>query len=159
MYPHKHDSLQFFFSQKNISIFQGSLPASVAAVVVAAYDCFGDLRTNSFVFLSLGLQFIRYLCMWVSVSCGGRCSTPPPPPQKNKTVAVATILWAYPLNKLDQRLEAIVLSTSTLNTYPNSSLSSFLVASKGTFRTSILELFCFVAVADLRCDTLLLKMK
>ena len=147
-----------FFSQKNISIFQGSLPASVAAVVVAAYDCFGDLRTNSFVFLSLGLQFIRYLCMWVSVSCGGRCSTPPPP-KKNKTVAVATILWAYPLNKLDQRLEAIVLSTSTLNTYPNSSLSSFLVASKGTFRTSILELFCFVAVADLRCDTLSLKME
>ena len=148
-----------FFPQKNISIFQGSLPASVAAVVVAAYDCFGDLRTNSFVFLSLGLQFIRYLCMWVSVSCGGRCSTPPPPPKKNKTVALATILWAYPLNKLDQRLEAIVLSTSTLNTYPNSSLSSFLVASKGTFRTSILDLFCFVAVADLRCDTLSLKME
>ena len=147
------------FPQKNISIFQGSLPASVAAVVVAAYDCFGDLRMNSFVFLSLGLQFIRYLCMWVSVSCGWRCSTPPPRPPQNKTVAVATILWAYPLNKLDQRLEAIVLSTSTLNTYPNSSLSSFLVASKGTFRTSILELFCFVAVADLRCDALSLKMK
>ena len=148
-----------FFPQKNISIFQGSLPASVAAVVVAAYDCFGDLRTHSFVFLSLGLQFIRYLCMWGSVSWGGRCLPPPPPPRQNKTVAVATILWAYPLNKLDQRLEAIVLSTSTLNTYPNSSLSSFLVASKGTFRTSILELFCFVAVADLRCDTLSLKMK
>ena len=82
-----------FFPQKNISIFQGSLPASVAAVVVAAYDCFGDLRTNAFVFLSLGLQFIRYLCMWVSVSCGGRCSTPPP---QNKTVAVPTFLWAYP---------------------------------------------------------------
>ena len=147
-----------FFPQKNISIFQGSLPASVAAVV-AAYDCFGDLRTNSFVFLSLGLQFIRYLCMGVAVWCGGGCSTPPPPQKKNKTVAVATILWAYPLNKLDQRLEAIVLSTSTLNTYPNSSLSSFLVASKGTFRTSILELFCFVAVADLRCDTLSLKME
>ena len=145
-----------FFPQKNISIFQGSLPASVAAVVVAAYDCFGDLRTNSFVFLSLGLQFIRYLCMWVSVSCGGQCSTPP---RQNKTVAVATILWADPLNKLDQRLQAIVLSTSTLNTYPNSSLSSFPVASKGTFRTSILELFCFVAVVDLRCDTLSLKMK
>ena len=92
-----------FFPQKNISIFQGSLPASVAAVVVAAYDCFGDLRTHSFVFLSLGLQFIRYLCMWVSVSCGGRCSggggggggcrfrggggvrppPPPPPPKQN----------------------------------------------------------------------------
>ena len=96
-----------FFPQKNISIFQGSLPASVTAVVVAAYDCFGDLRTNSFVFLSLGLQFIRYLCMWVSVSCGGRCSgggggggggwsAPPPPPRQNKTVAVATVLWAYP---------------------------------------------------------------
>ena len=84
---------------------------------------------------------------------------PPPRPPQNKTVAVATILWANPLNKLDQRLEAIVLSTSTLNTYPNSSLSSFLVASKGTFRTSILELFCFVAVADLRCDALSLKMK
>ena len=42
----------------------------------------------------------------------------------------------------------------TLNTYPNSSLSSFLVASKGTFRTSILELFCFVAAAVLRCGTL-----
>ena len=80
-------------------------------------------------------------------------------PPWNQTVAVATILWAYPLNKLDQTLEAIVFSTSTLNTYPNSSLSSFLVASKGTFRTNILELFCFVAVADLRCDTLSLKMK
>lgn len=45
----------------------------------------------------------------------------------------------------------------TLNTYPNSSLRSFLVASKGTFRTNILELFCFVAVAVLRCDTLSLK--
>ena len=146
-----------FFPQKNISIFQGSLPASVAAVVVAAYDCFGDLRTNAFVFLSLGLQFIRYLCMWVSVSCGGRCSTPPPPQKQNCRRTDYPL--GVPLNKLDQRLEAIVLSTSTLNTYPNSSLSSFLAASKGTFRTSILELFCFVAVADLRCDTLSLKMK
>ena len=154
-----------FFPQKNISIFQGSLPASVTAVVVAAYDCFGDLRTNSFVFLSLGLQFIRYLCMWVSVSCGGRCSggggggPPPPPPPPKQNCRRSDYPLGVPLNKLDQRLEAIVLSTSTLNTYPNSSLSSFLAASKGTFRTSILELFCFVAVAELRCDTLSLKMK
>lgn len=158
MYPHKNDSLQFFFSPKNNSIFQRSLRASVAAVVVAAYDCFGDLRTTSFVFflrftvysipLHVGVRFVR----WVMFH-------PTPPTPRNKTVAVATILWAYPLNKLEQTLEAIVLSTSTLNTYPNSSLSSFLVASKGTFRTSILELFCFVAVADLRCDTLSLKMK
>ena len=47
----------------------------------------------------------------------------------------------------------------TLNTYPNSSLSSFLVASKGTFRTIILELFCFVMVTDLRCVPLSLKGK
>ena len=66
-----------FFPHKNISIFQGSRPASVAAVVVAAYDCFGDLRTNSFVFLSLGLQFIRYqkIPFW---------TPPPPPPAKTK---------------------------------------------------------------------------
>ena len=52
-----------------------------------------------------------------------------------------------------------VCSPQTLNTYPNSSLSSFLVASKGTFRTSILELLCFVAVTVLRCVPLSLKDK
>ena len=47
-----------------------------------------------------------------------------------------------------------LLASNVKKTYPNSSLSSFLVASKGTFRTSILELFCFVTEAVLRCDTL-----
>lgn len=47
----------------------------------------------------------------------------------------------------------------TTITYPKSSLSSFLDASKGTFRTRILELFCFFVEADLRCTTLSLKKK
>ena len=42
-------------------------------------------------------------------------------------------------------------------TYPNSSLISVFDASNGTFCTTILELFCFVAVAVLRYDTLSLK--
>ena len=42
-------------------------------------------------------------------------------------------------------------------TYPNSSFISFFDASNGTFRTRICELFCFVAVAVLRCDTLSVK--
>ena len=42
-------------------------------------------------------------------------------------------------------------------TYPKSSLSSFLDASKGTFRTRILELFCFFEEAVLRCATMSLK--
>ena len=158
MYPHKHDSLQFFFSPEEHQYFSRFTPSECCCCCCCClwllWRSANELLRFSFlrftvhsIPLHVGVRFVRWAVF------------DPPPPRQNKTVAVATILWAYPLNKLDQRLEAIVLSTSTLNTYPNSSLSSFLVASKGTFRTSILELFCFVAVADLRCDTLSLKMK
>lgn len=42
-------------------------------------------------------------------------------------------------------------------TYLKSSLSSFLDASKGTFRTRSLELFCFFVEAVFRCATMSLK--
>ena len=45
------------------------------------------------------------------------------------------------------------------HTYPKSSLISFFDASKGTFRTRILELVCFLVEADLRCVTFSLKKK
>ena len=149
-----------FFPPKNNSIFQHSLRASVAAVVVASYDYFGDLRTTSFVsFSEVYSSFDTFACGYPFFAVGGVRPPPPPPPPPKQNCRRSDYPLGVPINKLDQALEAIVLSTSTLNTYPNSSLSSFLVASKGTFRTSILELFCFVAVADLRCDTLSLKMK
>ena len=49
------------------------------------------------------------------------------------------------------------LSAKNLITYPKGSLISFFDASKGTFRTEILELFCFVKEPDLRRETLSLK--
>ena len=157
MYPHKNDSPQFFFfpEQQYLSTFTPSgCYCCCCCCLWLLWRSPNDLLRFSFLRFTLhsiplhaGVPFFRWAVF----------DSPPPAP--NTTVAVATTFWAYPLNKLDQTLEAIVLSTSTLNTYPNSSLSSFLVASKGTFRTSILELFCFVVVADLRCDTLSLKMK
>lgn len=51
------------------------------------------------------------------------------------------------------------LRQKSLNTYPKSSLISFFDASKGTLRTKILEVFCLLAEADLRFETLSLKMK
>ena len=44
-------------------------------------------------------------------------------------------------------------------TYPKSSLISFFDASKGTFRTRIFELVCFLVEADLRCATISLEKK
>ena len=84
-----------------------------------------------------------------------RCYHRTRPRQDSCSVWLECVLNPTELQYMHIVFFCYVIKTSI--TYLKSSLSSFLDASKGTFRTRSLELFCFFVEAVFRCATMSLK--